>query len=45
MEKQTVTFAVQETASRLANYRHLLKDVDQLSICKRINKLISRVNI
>lgn len=30
MEKQTLTFADQEIANRLANRKHFLKDVDQL---------------
>ena len=45
MEKQTLTFADQEIANRLASRRHFLKDVDQLIDWKRINKLISKVEI
>lgn len=45
MEKQTLTFADQEIANRLASRSHFLKDVDQLIDWKRINKLISRVEI
>ncbi len=45
MEKQTLTFADQEIANRLASRKHFLKDVDQLLDWKRINKLISKVEI
>ncbi|MDD4234293.1 MAG: hypothetical protein PHY61_08095 [Candidatus Cloacimonetes bacterium] len=45
MEKQTLTFADQEIANRLASRKHFLKDVDQLIDWKRINKLISKVEI
>ncbi|MCB5259610.1 MAG: hypothetical protein LHW48_03945 [Candidatus Cloacimonetes bacterium] len=45
MEKQTLTFADQEIATRLANRRHFPKDVDQLLDWKRINKLVNKVEI
>lgn len=45
MEKQTITFADQEIAKRLANRKHFLKDVQQLIDWKRINKILSKVEI
>ncbi|HNZ07380.1 MAG TPA: IS5 family transposase [Candidatus Cloacimonadota bacterium] len=45
MEKQTITFADQEIANRLANRRHFLKDVELLLDWKRINKILSKVEI
>lgn len=45
MEKQTITFADQEIANRLANRKHFLKDVQQLIDWKRINKILSKVEI
>lgn len=45
MEKQTITFADQEIANRLASRGHFLKDVDQLINWKRINKVLDKVEI
>jgi len=45
MEKQTITFADQEIANRLANRNHFLKDIEQLIDWKRINKILSKVEI
>lgn len=45
MEKQTITLADQELASRLASRKHFLKDVDQLINWKRINKVLDKVEI
>mgnify|MGYP000854532559 FL=1 len=45
MEKQTITFADQEIANRLASRRHFLKDIEQLVDWKRINKILDRVEL
>ncbi|HQF67610.1 MAG TPA: hypothetical protein PLC91_01580 [Candidatus Cloacimonadota bacterium] len=45
MEKQTITFADQEIANRLASRKHFLKDVEKLIGWKRINKILSKVEI
>ena len=45
MEKQTITFADQEIANRLASRKHFLKDIEILIDWKRINKLLSKVEI
>mgnify|MGYP001187775567 FL=1 len=45
MEKQIITFADQEIANRLASRKHFLKDVEKLIDWKRINKILSKVEI
>ena len=45
MEKQTITFADQEIANRLASRKHFLKDVEKLIDWKRINKILDKVEI
>jgi len=45
MEKQTITFADQEIANRLAGRNHFLKDVEKLIAWKRINKILDKVEI
>ena len=45
MEKETITFADQEIANRLANRKHFLKDVEKLINWKRINKVLGKVEI
>ncbi|MDD2683784.1 MAG: hypothetical protein PHY21_06620 [Candidatus Cloacimonetes bacterium] len=44
MEKQTITFADQEIANRLASRRHFLKDIEQLVDWKRINKILDKAD-
>jgi len=45
MEKQIITLADQEIAARLATRKHFLKDIDQMIDWKRINKILSKVEI
>ena len=45
MEKQTITLADQEIASRLATRKHFLKDVDSLINWSPIRRILDRVEI
>ena len=45
MEKETITFADQEIANRLANRKHFLKDIELVIDWKRIRKTLSKVEI
>ena len=45
MEKETVTLADQELASRIEKRNHFLKDIEQIINWKRINKVLSKVEI
>lgn len=45
MEKETITFADQEIARRLANRKHFLKDIEIVIDWKRINKILAKVEI
>ncbi|MBM4403176.1 MAG: transposase [Candidatus Cloacimonetes bacterium] len=45
MEKQIITLADQGIAARLATRKHFLKDIDQMIDWKRINKILSKVEI
>jgi len=45
MERDTLTFADQEIAERTERYRHYLKDIEQLLDWKRINKLLSQLEL
>lgn len=45
MEKETITFADQEIANRLANRKHFLKDIEILIDWKRIRAILAKVEI
>ncbi|MCB5284803.1 MAG: hypothetical protein LHW45_04325 [Candidatus Cloacimonetes bacterium] len=45
MEKETITFADQEIANRLANRKHFLKDIEILIDWKRIRTILAKVEI
>ncbi|MCK9309813.1 MAG: transposase [Candidatus Cloacimonetes bacterium] len=45
MGKETMTFADQEIANRLANRKHFLKDIELVIDWKRIRKTLSKVEI
>ena len=45
MEKQTITFADQEIANRLASRKHFLMDIEKLIDWKRIIKILDKVEI
>ncbi len=45
MEKQTITFADQEIANRLASRKHFLMDIERLIDWKRIIKILDKVEI
>lgn len=45
MEKQIITMADQELANRIEKRDHFLKDIEQIIDWKRINKVLSKVEI
>ena len=45
MEKQTITFADQEIADRIATHHHFLKDIEIMIDWQRINNILEQVEI
>ena len=45
MEKQIITMADQELANRIEKRCHFLKDIEKIINWKRINKVLSKVEI
>lgn len=45
MKRDTISFADQEIANRLANRKHFLKDIELVIDWKRIRKILSKVEI
>ncbi len=45
MEKLTITIVDQEIANRLVSRKHFLKDIEQLIDWKRIDRILSKVEI